>query len=220
MEDVNDSSATHDGRGARGLEGAESHVGIQHGSAAGSDLPAESVPTAPPVDLAAATRPLVGPPLVNLAAVTNAAVNFGTSPTTRRRASETGSPLLDAFRRRHAQGEHTPSLVQGGRAHSRSPRPVTPPTRASAVPPGSAPPASPDWRQDIPGHDTTVEELRGFVLREIGQLHANARTQAERSYEARIEIEIPRRRWQAKLTSTWSSPPSTRSMPSLRPRSA
>ena len=34
-----------------------------------------------------------------------------------------------------------------------------------------------------------MEELRGFVLREIGQLHANARTQAERSYEARQEIE-------------------------------
>ena len=50
------------------------------------------------------------------------------------------------------------------------------------MPADFVPPASPDWHQDIPGHDTSAEKLRGFVIREIGQLHANARTQAERPH--------------------------------------
>ena len=69
MEDNNGGNAQHGGRAAPGPEGAEFQVGIQHGSAAGSD-PAGPMPTASPVDLAAATI---------------AAVNFGTSPSTRRK---------------------------------------------------------------------------------------------------------------------------------------
>ena len=148
----------------------------QHGSAAGIDQPA----SAPATENHAGGN---NDPNIRLAAATIAAVGYGASPATRRRPADTGSPLLDAERRRRLGGEHTPSLQARARTSSRSPHPVTPPARASV------PPASPDWHQDIPGHDATVEELRGFILREVGQLHANARTQAERSYEARLDIE-------------------------------
>ena len=107
MNNDNEGNVDHDGRAARG-HGAGAHTGLQHGSAAVSDLPAESVPTASPVDLASATV---------------AAVNFGTSPLTRRRASDTGSPLLDAERRRRAHGENAPGLVPGdGRTPDRRAR--------------------------------------------------------------------------------------------------
>ena len=76
MDNEQTSNACHGGRTERGTEGAEVHIGPQHGSAAGSDLPAESMPSTARVDLAA-------PPLVNLGAVTAAAVRFGTSPSTR-----------------------------------------------------------------------------------------------------------------------------------------
>jgi hypothetical protein len=148
----------------------------QHGSAAGIDQPA----SAPATENHAGGN---NDPNILLAAATVAAVGFGASPATRRRPADTGSPLLEAERRRRLDGEHTPSLQERVREGTRSPRPVTPPARASV------PPASPDWHQDLPGHGATVEELRGFILREVGQLHANARTQAERSYEARRDIE-------------------------------
>ena len=180
MEDNQAGNMEHGGRSARGSEGAGILIGSQHGSAAGSD-PAGLMTPAPTVDLGA---------------VTAAAVAFGTSPT-RRRASETGSPLLDAERRRRTEqataGERLP-----GRDATRSPRPVTPPARTSAAPPGSAAPASPDWHQDLPGHDTSLEELRGFVLREIGKLHANARSQAERSHATRVDLEILKKTMEGK----------------------
>ena len=164
MDDEQHGNIQHDGRGTRGSEGAGNLIGSQYGSAAGSD-PAGLMTPAPPVD-ARAPVPLVGPHLVSLAAVTTAAVNFGTTPATRRRASETGSPLLDAERRRRAELQVRSVLDPTERLHSRSPRPVTPPARASAAPPGSAPPASPDWSQDLPGHGASLEELRGHAPRD------------------------------------------------------
>ena len=118
MEDEQAGNMQHGGRSERGSEGAGILIGSQHGSAAGSD-PAGLMTPAPPVD-ARAPVPLVGPPLVNLAAVTTAAVNFGTSPATRRRASETGSPLLDAEHRRRAELQVRSDLDPTERPHSRS----------------------------------------------------------------------------------------------------
>ena len=174
---------------AHGMHDAGFHAGIQHGSAAGIEPPAGA--PANTNNAGGSNAPISPPGLPSgLAAATIAAVNFGASPATRRRPTDTGSPLLEAERRRRLNGEHAPSLEQaGGRASSRSPRPVTPPATGFSTTSENAPPPSPDWNQDVPGHGASMEDLRGFVIREIGQLHANARTQAERSFEQRQDIE-------------------------------
>ena len=64
---------------------------------------------------------------------------------------------------------------------------MTPP--AFSMPAMTEPPASPSWHQDVPGVGTNLEDLRWFVVREFGQLHATAREQAQRAYDARLDIE-------------------------------
>ena len=134
------------GRRAQDARDAGSHTGIQHGSAAGIDPPAGAPAN---VNNAGGNDDpiLLRPP---------GSLDPGASLAVHR--SDTGSPLLDAERRRRANGEHAPSLVPGERLHSRSPRPVTPPAFSRLV--TSEPPASPSWHQDIPGVGTNLEDLR------------------------------------------------------------
>ena len=80
--------------------------GLQHGSAAGIDPPADAPAGAcglhgPAHQPATAPRP---PGLVDLAAVTIAGVHAGEPPVTRRTTTGSPNPLLDAERERHING--------------------------------------------------------------------------------------------------------------------
>jgi hypothetical protein len=49
---------------------------------------------------------------------------------------------------------------------------------------------------------TSLEDLRYFVVRELGQINANARTQAQRTHDARLDIEAIRRLLDSKADAT------------------
>ena len=93
---------------------------------------------------------------------------------------------------RRANAAASPHLL-GARDSSRSPPPVTPPRPFARPVPEDESPQSPTWRPGIPGAGADKEEMRWYMISEFGRMTAEAHAHAQRTYEARLEIDAIKR---------------------------